>query len=118
MPVEDKHELKQPKQPQQLQRHSTPIEDEDSTTSNGAKEEKTIPTKYVSFFNPFIYIRTCIYRTAAQSGMKPPTVSIEPAGKESQTTAPIEPRPHGTTGPFKIDTSKYEVFTYTRMQLY
>lgn len=44
MPAEEKQELKQPKHSQHLQRHSTPIEDEDSS----AKEEKTIPTiKYV-----------------------------------------------------------------------
>ena len=46
MPVEDKQHLKHPKQ--QLQRHSTPVEDEEVTASNGTKEEKTIPTiKYV-----------------------------------------------------------------------
>ena len=42
-----------------------------------------------------------------QTGMKPPTISVEAAGHETQATAPAEPRPHVVTGPFKIDTSKY-----------
>ena len=42
MPAEDKQQPKHPKQ--QQQRHSTPVEDEEITPSNGTKEEKPIPT--------------------------------------------------------------------------
>ena len=47
MPAEEEQELKQPKQSHHLQRHSTPVEDEES----GVKEEKTIPTTKYVFIN-------------------------------------------------------------------
>ena len=47
------------------------------------------------------------FRIPGQTGMKPPTISVDPAGQEAQPSAPVEPRPHVVTGPFKIDTSKY-----------
>ena len=42
----------------------------------------------------------------AQSGMKPPTVLVDPAGQEDQATTAVESRPRVVTGPYKIDTSK------------
>ena len=57
MPVEDKQQPKHAKQQQHHQRHSTPVEDEEVTPSNGAKEEKTIPTtKYVLINSKLMYV--------------------------------------------------------------
>ena len=50
------------------------------------------------------------FRVAPQTGMKPPTISVDPDGQEGQAAAPVESRPHVVAGPFKIDTSKYAMF--------
>ena len=47
------------------------------------------------------------FRVAGQTGMKPPTISVAPAGQEEQTTTVVESRPRVVTGPYSIDTSKY-----------
>ena len=46
------------------------------------------------------------FRIAAHSGMKPPTISIDPASQEGQATTAVESRPRVVTGPYQIDTSK------------
>ena len=47
------------------------------------------------------------FRLTGQTGMKPPTISVAPAGREEQATTAVESRPRVVTGPYNIDTSKY-----------